>query len=250
MAEEYQLLTPESVDISYDVAGIGSRFVAATVDLLSQIGLLVLITLGSIGLMQLPEPGPTAGAILLITLYFAVFWGYFIIFETLWSGQTPGKRLAHLRVIKTSGHPIGFIDALVRNLLRIVDFLPSLYALGVVVMFANRRSRRIGDLAAGTVVIKERPRIRMGDLPAPIPNAAHVPPLGAPDPEELAWNLRSLSAQDTQIVADYLDRSTGFPSEVRARVGSEIAHMVAVKIGAREPLDPTPFLRRVLDLTG
>lgn len=248
MAEEYQVSTPESVDIAYDIAGIGSRFVAAALDLLTQVGALILITFGSIGLMQLPEPGPTAGVILLITLYFGIFWGYFVIFETVWSGQTLGKRITHLRVIKTSGHPIGFVEALIRNLVRIVDFLPTLYALGIVVMFLNAQSRRLGDLAAGTVVVKERPRIRVSDLPAAQVQRETIPPPGALDPEELTWNLRALTTRDTQIVADYLSRAPRFPPEVRRRVGSEVAQMIALKIGAREPLDPTPFLQRVLDL--
>src|SRR4051812_48983451 len=90
--QDYRVGTPEAVDISYPVAGIGSRFTAAMLD--TTIGglLLFLIILGSIGLSSLPEPGPTIGVILGFTLSFLVIWGYFVLFETLWSGQTPGKR--------------------------------------------------------------------------------------------------------------------------------------------------------------
>jgi uncharacterized RDD family membrane protein YckC len=248
MAQEYQIATPEAVDISYDVAGIGSRFVAAALDLLIAVGLFILVTLGSVGLMQLPEPGPTVGVILLLTLSFLLFWGYFVLFETFWSGQTPGKRITHIRVIKMSGHPIGFLEALIRNLVRFVDFLPSMYALGVVVMFISSRSRRLGDLAAGTLVVKERQRIPASALRSPSAPQSQVPPLGTIDPEEIQWDLRALSAPDLQIIDDYLARSPRFSPEVRQRVGTEVAEMVAEKIGARRPLDPGPFLRRVRDL--
>ena len=87
-------------------------------------------------------------------LNFAVFWGYYMLFELLWSGQTPGKRVAKTRVLRTDGNPARTSEVAVRNLVRIVDFLPALYAIGFIVMFFNRQSRRLGDYAAGTLVIR------------------------------------------------------------------------------------------------
>lgn len=248
MVQEYQIATPEAVDIAYDVAGIGTRFVAGAFDLMIAAVLFVLVVFGSIGVMRLPGPGPTVGVILLLTLSFVLFWGYFVLFETFWSGQTPGKRLTHIRVIKTSGHPIGFFEALIRNLVLVVDFLPSMFAIGVVVMFINPQSRRLGDLAAGTLVVKERQRVRGDELASFSSPAPTVAPLGTLDPEELQWNLRALTAPDLQLIDDYLTRATRFSPAVRQRVGSEVADMVADKLGARRPFDPGPFLRRVRDL--
>src|SRR5437016_898703 len=108
MAQEYHVGTPEAVDISYAVAGIGSRFVAALIDFLIWLVLQIVVILGAVGIMQISGPGPTVGILLLLTVSFVLFWGYFILFETMWSGQTPGKRMLHVRVIKTSGYPIGF----------------------------------------------------------------------------------------------------------------------------------------------
>ncbi|MEK7327557.1 MAG: RDD family protein, partial [Chloroflexota bacterium] len=87
---------------------------------------------------------------------FAFFWGYYILFEMLWNGQSPGKRWVGLRVIRTDGTPITLTESIIRNLVRLVDFLPAYYGVGVVTMFINEQSRRLGDLAAGTLVVHDR----------------------------------------------------------------------------------------------
>lgn len=254
MAQEYRVDTPEVVGIEYPIAGIGSRFLAFFIDILIQVALLAVLGLGAIGLAQLPEPGPTIAAILFLTILFVlyVFWGYFVAFEALWSGQTPGKRVMKIRVIKTSGHPIGFVESAIRNLMRIVDSLPFLYGVGLITMFINQQSRRLGDLAAGTLVVKEYSVVSIRDLEKPAvesqPEKAFVAPLGSNDPEELQWDLRALTAQDLQLAGGYLERSPGFDPEARHRVGEEVATLVANRIGARTPADPSRFLRRVIEL--
>jgi hypothetical protein len=95
---------------------------------------------------------------------FGFLWGYYIFFETLWDGQTPGKRRARLRVIRSDGLPIGFAEAAIRNLVRMVDFLPAYYGVGVVAMFVDGRSRRLGDLAAGTLVVRDKGMITLESL--------------------------------------------------------------------------------------
>ena len=94
----------------------------------------------------------------MVLVAFTIFWGYFILFEAIWSGQTPGKRLMKLRVIREDGRPVRFFEVFVRNLLRVfVDFMPlPSYAIGVVSIVFSSQSKRIGDVVAGTVVIKER----------------------------------------------------------------------------------------------
>jgi uncharacterized RDD family membrane protein YckC len=161
--------TPENVTFSYEVAGIGSRFLAALVDTLL-LGLLQAIVIGTALLIysQLAKGNfdPSSietigqgaawvfGALLFISFLF--MWGYYIFFELFWNGQTPGKRWIGLRVIRLDGTPVGVSEVVIRNLVRTLDLLPTAYGVGVITMFINSNSRRLGDLAAGTVVVLDR----------------------------------------------------------------------------------------------
>ena len=98
-----------------------------------------------------------------------MIWGYFVFFEVIWHGQTPGKRWVGLRVIKEGGYPLGFVDSVIRNVVRLADFLPAYYMLGAIVMFIDPRSRRLGDLAAGTLVVRERREFTPASLVAESP---------------------------------------------------------------------------------
>ena len=146
------MLTPERVSLQYDIAGIGSRGAAAIVDTLIQaIALIVLssalfaaaaIISSPLGLGTPVGRGGTAFLVGLSALVLLVVTsGYFMFWEILWSGQTPGKRLVGVRVIRENGYPLRPVDAVVRNLVRIVDWLPLLYGLGVMVMLLNGRAR-------------------------------------------------------------------------------------------------------------
>ncbi len=98
---------------------------------------------------------------------FALIWGYYLAFELLWNGQTPGKRLANTQVVRANGAPAEFAEVAIRNVVRIIDFLPFAYAVGFVVMFLNRRSRRLGDFAANTLVIKRQDQVKLSDSGEP-----------------------------------------------------------------------------------
>lgn len=156
--------TPEQIAFSYAVAGIGSRAIAALVDALVLGGTILLITIA--GVITVGYVGTTgrfggiAGAPWLLALYvlllFALAWGYFVFFEGLWDGQTPGKRLLHLRVVQDGGYSVTFGASAVRNLLRVVDLLPPpIYLVGIVTALLNPARKRLGDVAAGTFVVKE-----------------------------------------------------------------------------------------------
>jgi uncharacterized RDD family membrane protein YckC len=155
-----QIDTPENVTFDYDVAGIGSRFLATLVDTLL-IALLQVVVLGALILLetQLKIFGDITSAwvnAIFSFIAFIFFWGFYIFFEISWNGQTPGKRWVKLRVIRVDGTPVAAAEVVIRNLIRIIDMLPIAYALGVVIMFLNDKSRRLGDLAAGTIVVHER----------------------------------------------------------------------------------------------
>jgi len=173
LVEEYTIATPENVAFRYEIAGIGSRSIGAIVDT-AIIGLLLLALLFAIVLgseyvpdwFGLPEVEWVEN--LFIALYFlldfAIFWGYYLLFELLWNGQTPGKRIARTRVVRSDGMPAGFAESAVRNLVRIVDFLPSAYAVGLITMLFNSSTRRLGDFAAGTYVIHDQGEVTLASL--------------------------------------------------------------------------------------
>lgn len=151
----HRVLTPEYVEFDFVLAGLYSRFLAWLLDRLLIIGVAMGVTLalstagGAVGLNGF-------SAALAAVLYFAVDWGYGIVLETAWSGQTLGKRALGLRVIQESGVRIGFYHAALRNLARAFDGFPALYLVGGVVALFSKSHQRLGDLLAGTVVVRER----------------------------------------------------------------------------------------------
>jgi len=157
--------TPENVSFDYDVAGIGSRFLAALIDTLA-IFFLQIVILGTLLWLVLRSKSTDSlfssnagywflGIVTLLSFIF--FWGYYIFFEIMWNGQTLGKRWIGLRVIRLDGTPVTVTEVIIRNLVRMIDLLPTAYGVGVVTMFINENSRRLGDLAAGTLVVYDRP---------------------------------------------------------------------------------------------
>ena len=163
--EKLIIETPEQTSIEFPLAGIGSRFLAILIDSLIQGAVvlalfLVLVALGfsgaSAGLIRTSGADVWIVAVLLFA-YFLLMYGYFMLFESIWNGQTPGKRLTHIRVIKDSGQPITPIDAVGRNLLRLVDQLPLAYGIGLLCAWISPQSKRLGDYIAGTVVVHEKP---------------------------------------------------------------------------------------------
>jgi uncharacterized RDD family membrane protein YckC len=152
--------TPEHVRFSYELAGFGSRFLAALVDhLLLLFTFMMLWGLATALLALFPALAQRELAALFVLASASTFLylGYFVAFEMLANGQTPGKRQAGLRVIRDDGTPVGLTESLLRNLLRLVDVLPGYYGLGILSILLSRRGKRLGDFVAGTVVVKERP---------------------------------------------------------------------------------------------
>ncbi len=160
-SEKLTIETPEQIALEFPLASAGSRFLALAIDTLLQIaGFTLLGVVALIGAFFRITPyaafGTWALAIVVI-LGFVLYYGYFAVFETLWNGQTPGKRLVQLRVITASGRPITAYESLLRNLVRIVDQLPIVYTVGLLSVFFTERNQRLGDLAADTVVVHEQP---------------------------------------------------------------------------------------------
>jgi uncharacterized RDD family membrane protein YckC len=185
--------TPEHVRFRYRVAGPVRRLLAYLIDLLIRAG--VLLVLGLVVAIALGGTQAVTGVLLICA--FILEWGYYVFFETIGDGRSPGKRALSLRVVKEGGYPIGFIDSVLRNLLRGADFLPVGYLVGLFTMAADARFRRLGDRVAGTmVVVEERSRVAPPLTLNPPPTSAELdgfpqrPPLSAWERETLELYLR------------------------------------------------------------
>jgi len=173
--------TPERVSFDYQVAGLGTRGVAQVLDLLIVTGLLVAVVFVSAAAATYTQSA-TVGTLVFAFGAFVVVFGYFWISEALFSGQTLGKRAFRLRAVGDRGEPLTWVQAGIRNVVRIVDFLPYGYGVGIVVLFANGRGKRLGDLAAGTIVVKDSDHIGLWQLARPV--AVRPPPPPPPPPPE------------------------------------------------------------------
>ncbi len=239
MSETIRILTPEQVELDYEVAGLGSRLLAGLIDGLIQIALLlagylvVFISAGStllgIGTMHSFTRFIFYGILALWILYFFVIvWGYFIFFEVRWNGQTPGKRALGLRVIRESGHPLDLRAALLRNLVRVVDMLPGIYAVAIVTMFVSSHWKRLGDHAAGTIVVKERRNLEM----TPMQSAASWEPKGFTILNDQALSrISTLTREEYEIIRRFLERRDELDLYTVIRLAREIAHPLLLRLG-------------------
>jgi uncharacterized RDD family membrane protein YckC len=208
--ETLDIQTPENVAFGYQIAGIGSRFLASLLDtlivVLLQVVILIVLALvirsfdGSVFSEQI-----SAWVYAILGLVAAIFyWGYYIFFEMLWNGQSPGKRWVGLRVIRSDGTPITLSESLIRNLARLVDFLPAAYGIGIVTMFIDKQSRRLGDLAAGTLVVQDRAPISIQDLSAK--RALNLGTPGLPKSAVGDFPVERLTNNDLSMIEDFLLR--------------------------------------------
>lgn len=227
--EHLEIETPEHVLLEYEIAGIGSRAVAALID---SFILVVAITALSLLVLWIDAKGTALIAIVGL-LDFALVWGYFVLFEGLRNGQTPGKRRMGIRVIRETGHGISLREAAIRNLVRLADFLPPPYLLGALTIAIHPKSRRLGDLAAGTVVVREAP----AESRAPPVVAAALETGGAP----------VLSDEEFRVLREFVARQASLDSTVRQRLTSSLVSRFGPRVPSRH-LDGVPFLADLLSL--
>jgi len=227
------ITTPEGVDLQLVLAGLGSRFGAALIDLIVQALLITAITLAfeSAGLLG------GWGVLAYVTVLFVVVFGYDIAFEVLSSGRTPGKRLNGLRVVRVGGFPVGFVSSAIRNTLRLVDFLPSSYLVGCAAILVTKRNQRLGDLAAGTLVVRERRAVSAA--PAPRPQRF--------EPVFPTWDVGTVTADELLTVRRFLDRRATIDTGARAQLAHTLAERLRPKVGGAPPdLRGEPFLEAVV----
>ena len=232
--------------IDFPLAGIGSRFIAVLVDMLIWGAGLLLLAL----LLWVIQPALQAFSrlsyqwlVALVTLVvFVLNWGYFTLFEALWNGQTPGKRVARIRVIERSGRPIGLLESMARNLVRYIDQIPFFYAVGVIAVFASRQHQRLGDLAAGTLVVRDRgPEL---DDPAPSRARTYLFEMQGPQSSRLephalvalpAAKVARLGPGDLEVLEGFLARRLDIPLGTRQVLATRLARAIQAKSGLEVP---------------
>ena len=216
--------TPENIELSFALAGPGSRAAAYFLDLMIMFFILqLLINLLIAVLASVLEAGGADGrlwaAAISGLLLFAPYNGYFILLEWLWNGQTPGKRLLHIRVIKQGGYSLSFFDTLLRNLLRVVDFLPFFYGVGLASLVLTRDSQRVGDLVAGTIVVYQEP----------VETESLVPDLPPAEEQERA-DVRDVVGGDSErpdvVGLEYLGSRLELAPRPRQEVAAELVELI------------------------
>ncbi len=225
--QHLEIETPELVVLDYEIAGLGSRALAAILDTLILFGWTValFVVLGSLA------PGDSTVMAVGAIVFFASLWGYFAFFEGLRGGQTPGKRRVGIRVVRDTGHAVTFGAAAIRNLLRAADFLPPPYLLGALAVALHPRGKRLGDIVAGTVVVRDRP------------HAVSAPQSAVPEPatEPAEVGVPQLSDAEFRVVHEFAERATTLPQAVRARVAASLAPRFTGRFSSGDR-DPAVFL--------
>lgn len=238
--------TPERVPLHFALASIGNRFIACAIDHAIQVTTMILMAVAFIAVADFTNIESALAvapkwvyAMMIITL-FLILTGYFAFFEWLWSGQTPGKRWLKLRVIREDGRPITFWEASVRNLLRSLDMMPApFYSIGLISVFATGRDQRIGDMVAGTVVVRER------EAEAPAFSRVFATPVSDPalrrsfKPVDFTASITSLTEVEIQVVETFLRRRWDLADVPRQWMAWRVSIPIMYKI--RPAYDPETF---------
>lgn len=226
--QHLEVETPEHVVIDYDIAGLGSRSLAALID--SAIVAALILALFIVMALLSTRVGRWLAPVAALSL-FSLTWGYFALFEGFRDGQTPGKKWMGIRVIRDTGHPVTVGEAAARNLVRLVDFLPPPYLLGILFVAFHPRGKRLGDLVAGTVVVRDAPTVALAaDLDAPVAAAIDGAPL--------------LSDEEFRVAREFVGRAPQLPREVRLRLATQLAARFADRVPIGRD-DPVAYVRAI-----
>ena len=237
---DYLISTPENVDLHLELAGIGSRIWAGFIDitLVYIISLLIVLVAGlGAGFVEALVPIKDSKNMLFmyiiavtVLLVFAINSGYFIIFEKLWQGQTPGKKVAQIRVIEANGQPLNWASAVIRNLVRIID--TGLFMIGLVVMVFDKNERRLGDMLGGTLVIRERqPDMSVRNLQ-----------IQAPPPATTFVDAGQITPDEYYLLVNFLRRRHQMNSASRVRLAKELEDYFRQKLNPENAGESSEFL--------
>lgn len=245
MDRTLEVRTPESIAFNYELAGLGSRFLALVVDQVIQFATLAAILAGIILAAARVEaarhgPPPIADKLaqslaiaLIVGIVFAILFGYFIFFEALWNGQTPGKKLLGIRVVRDGGYPIDFGASLIRNLIRVGEATVGYYLLAAISALISPENKRLGDIAAGTIVVRDARLAAPKDLQRREAEPAYA-------------STAYLSGEERALVKRFLERRNALSANRR----QELATQLAARVRERVPpelarLDDESLLERL-----
>lgn len=222
--------TPERVAVELPIAGVGSRAMAYLID----VALLFLVGVAAYFAVTFLVPDPVNAVLGLSRLarvlgavaLFAALWIYWTAFEVAWHGQTLGKRLMKIRVVRLDGSPVTAVDSAIRNLLRLVDFFPACYPVGLVTMLFDAKHRRVGDLVAGTVLIREE-AIDLSRFEARAPAA------------------QALSNRELDVVTDFLRRFDALDPSARLALGRQVLERLGTPREEAAALDEAALRARL-----
>ncbi|HKH93945.1 MAG TPA: stage II sporulation protein M [Gemmatimonadaceae bacterium] len=232
--------TPELVVLTYSIAGIGSRAMAAITDLLIVLAASIVLGIVAVAVMAVGgfagfNVGGSWGMAILVLAQFALLWGYYVLFEGLMDGQTPGKRIHRIRVVREGGYSVTFGASAVRNLIRVLDMQPLfLYLVGMISVLATRRGRRLGDIVAGTIVVRE-------DARRTAPALGTAPAAGTTQATALQTQL---SEDEYVVLGRFVERWGSLEALKRAA----LAQQLASRFGAALLDDGRAAGPRLLDL--
>ncbi len=258
-SDQLSIETPELVAIQMPIAGIGSRFIALLVDYLIWIpSILIVGKIFSIFLPSLTAFNRLSGQWAFAIYTFLVFlfnWGYFTLFEAFWNGRTPGKRVARIRVIQRSGRAIGIFESMARNFIRYIDMIPFVvpYAVGTIAIFVTRDHQRLGDLAAGTLVVRDRIEEAPISTESTRTFTANIFAPAIPTPEPSAGftlpdhGVAKLAASDLQVLESFFARRLDMPLTTRAALAQRISAAIQSKSGLEPP--PGVSVETFLEIT-
>jgi uncharacterized RDD family membrane protein YckC len=255
-SDQLSIDTPELVAIQMPLAGIGSRFIALLVDYLiwgTGIGFVMWIFAYFLpSLTAFNRMSAQWATALYLFLIFLFNWGYFTLFEAFNNGRTPGKRIARIRVIQRSGRAIGLFESMARNFIRYIDQIPFFYGVGAIAVFVTRDHQRLGDLAAGTLVVRDRieeapisaestrtfPNLYAPAVPTPEPHAG----FSLPD-----HGVAKLSVSDLMVLESFFSRRLDMPLATRELLAQRIAAAIQAKSGLEPP--PGASVETFLEIT-
>ena len=256
-SDQLSIDTPELVAIQMPLAGIGSRFIALLVDyVIWGIGIAFVMWIFAYFLPSLTAFNHLSAqwaTALYLFLLFLFNWGYFTLFEAFNNGRTPGKRIARIRVIQRSGRAIGLFESMARNFIRYIDQIPFFYAVGAIAIFATRDHQRLGDLAAGTLVVRDRIEEAPVSTESTRTFTANLFAPAVPTPEPSAGfslpehGVARLSGSDLQVLESFFARRLDMPLATRELLAQRIATAIQAKSGLEPP--PGASIETFLEIT-
>lgn len=231
--DELRMETPEQIDVDMELAGLGSRFLAMVVDVTIK-SLATFVLLVMISIVAAIDPtnfirSLSYTVLALVVAVLGIFWmSYGVFFETRWNGQTPGKLVARIRAIRTTGAAVDFTAAGIRNLLTVIYAIPVFYVIDAILILVTPRSQRLGDMAAGTVVIRER-TVDLGDEPGDA-----LLRYASQDYAFTPAQLAPLTVNDRTVLREFLRRHASMTGSGRSRLAKKLARQFATKTGYAE----------------